>query len=140
MKFPSKYTRPKKTKRDVGKSMTVQGEALSVKDLFRAHANGFPLPSARQELVIDLPLEELTEDTFDMPDLEEFRRLDPTERAMARNNLAALGQALKDKVAKRKADYDKVAAETAAEKAAVQKVEEEAAAVKAAKAASAGTT
>jgi hypothetical protein len=80
------YSR-KRNKVELGKKMTIPGQAQDIKDLVQAYVSGFPLPLAKDEINLNVDISELTEDMFDFPDLEQYARLDPVEQFQVKNNL-----------------------------------------------------
>ena len=111
MKELKRAPRPKRKKPQGGKKLVVPGQAAEVRNLFESFASGFPLPSARMELDFDVELNEITEDAFDMVDLEQYARLDPTEQIYAKQNLLGLKQSLISKLDRRHAEYLEAEAE-----------------------------
>lgn len=91
-------TRPKPAKRTWKKSLTIQGQAPSLKDVFSQHANGFPLPMARQEIHLGLELNDFLEDQYDIPNPEKIQSMDRNEKQQLMENLRSLQSTLNTKL------------------------------------------
>lgn len=95
----------KKTKEQIGKKLTIEDEVVPIADMLKTYIHGFPLPLAKPGM--EFPgLDELTEDSFDFPDVEKFARLDPVDQQEVKNNLNAMSTHFQREVEKRKAEYD----------------------------------
>ncbi len=93
----------------IGKSLTVGGQAPSVKNLLSAHVQGFPTPMERPD--IGFPeLNEMLEDRFDVPSPEKYARMDISERRAVMENIRALQKDLTSKLEQQKKDYEQAKA------------------------------
>lgn len=93
-----------------GESLTVPGEATPIEQLIALHAQGFPLPLARQEIDLGDGLNDLLEDQYDLPTPEEYQRLDLVERQQVRENLRQLGSTLTASIEKRRKELEAISA------------------------------
>lgn len=105
--------RQKRVKPDPGKKITVPGEAVDTRDLYRAYQNG-ALLERREPLNLDINLNEMLEDQFDLIDVEQYQRMEPWDRLRVRQDLNDLTQALKAKLEQAKLAYRQAEAPAAA--------------------------
>lgn len=88
-----------------GKSLTRGGDALSVRDMFIAHQNNIPIPINIP--IAELPsINEVLEDSFDIPDISKFHDLDLVDQQTISNRLSNLKEHLTNEVERKRKEME----------------------------------
>lgn len=95
-----------KTKKDVGKSLTIENDTLEISDLAKMSQLGLDLP-ARAEIQVDA-IEQITDDAYDIMDVEKYALMDRVDRAIERNRLASVKDAMLGAYEKRLSEFKQV--------------------------------
>lgn len=96
-KLQTKGRKPPKVV-DWGKKITVPGEAVDLKTLVTGYKAG-AFPMAQPGVNFDLDLKDFTEDHFDLPDVDQFRRMDIIDQQQVLANLDGLKRGIDSKIA-----------------------------------------
>jgi hypothetical protein len=99
--YPNNHKNPPK-----GEQMTTPGQASSIRDIISAHMSGYPLPTGRQPINLNVDLTEITEDQFDFPDIEKFAYMDPVDQQQTMENLNTFVNHVTTEFNKLKQDYE----------------------------------
>ena len=90
---------------DWGKSKVVKGESVDLQKIVTGYSAGYQ-PHAHQDVTFEeISLQDMTEDQFDLPDVEQFKRLDVVEQVQVRSNLQAMQNAFNAKFEEHKNAY-----------------------------------
>lgn len=93
------------TFKEWGKSKVVKGEGVDLQKIVTGYSAGYQ-PMAHQEVDFQtIDLQDITEDQFDLPDIEQFQRLDVVEQVQVRSNLQIMQNALNGKMDTLKQQY-----------------------------------
>ena len=100
------------TKKELGKSMTIPGQSMSLKDIIQRSISGFPVPMQREEMVLHPDLNQVLQGTkHDIVSDAKFRKMSKVERERYVNNIRGLKQQLSEKVDKAIKEKEAVQAE-----------------------------
>ena len=91
----------KATKKDIGKTMTIPNQAMSLKDIIQRSISGFPVPMQREEIFLHPDINQMLEGTkYDIVSDAKFRNMSKTERQRYINNIKGLRQGLQQEMDK----------------------------------------
>jgi hypothetical protein len=95
----SKMKQVKESDVKKGETITVPGQAMSLKDIIKRSISGFPVPMAREELVLHPDLNQVLQGTsMDIVSDAKFKTMSKVERQQYLNNLGGLKSQLANKV------------------------------------------
>lgn len=107
--------KPKYVAKDKGKSMTIPGQAMSLKDIVQRSISGFPVPMQREEIYLHPDINQILQGTqYDIVSDAKFRKMSKVERQRYINNIKGLKQGLQQKVDEQIAKKEQVDTEQTA--------------------------
>lgn len=97
--FRTKNGIKKVNKKDIGKQITIPGQAMSLKEIIKRSISGFPVPMQREELQLHPDINQVLQGTnMDIVSDAKFAKMTKTERAMYLNNVRGLKQQLAERL------------------------------------------
>lgn len=86
------------TKAEIGESMTIPNQSMSLKEIVERSIRGFPVPMQRQEIRLPDDINNIIQGTdFDIVSDAKFRRMSRVERERYVNNVRGLKQGISEK-------------------------------------------